>query len=94
MSVNWNKDTLTLLIYVQPNAKEDKVVGPYQNYIKIQITALAIDNKANNHLKKWLSKQFDVPLSQIDIEKGETARFKKVRIAKPKIMPKWLSELS
>ena len=94
MSVNWNQDTIALLIYVQPNAKEDRVVGLYQNYIKIQITALAIDNKANNYLKKWLSKQFDVPVSQINIEKGETSRFKKVHIIKPKILPKWLSDLS
>jgi uncharacterized protein len=79
-----------LNVYVQPNAKQDKVVGLYQGYIKIQITAPALENKANLYLKKWLSKEFAVPLSQISLKRGEQSRYKTFCLHAPRQLPAWL----
>lgn len=83
-------DHVILKLYIQPNAKQDKAVGLYDDQIKIQITAPAQDNKANSHLQKWLAKEFDVPRSRVSIIKGEHARQKTVRIDRPRKMAAWL----
>ncbi len=84
-----NED-LFLNLYIQPNAKQDKVVGLYQGYLKVQIMAPALENKANTYLKKWLSKEFAVPFSQVSIKRGEQSRYKTVCLHAPSQLPTWL----
>jgi uncharacterized protein len=91
--VTWEKQDLLLCVYVQPGAKQDKVVGLYQAHIKIQITAPAIENKANHFLGKWLAKQLKVSKAQVILEKGHKSRYKTFRIHSPQQIPIWLSEL-
>jgi hypothetical protein len=91
--IRWEGETVVLSFYVQPNAKEDKVVGVFQDHLKIQITAPATENKANNHLKKWLSKQCKVPLSQVSLIKGEHSRYKVLSIKSPQSIPSWFNDL-
>lgn len=82
---------LILSLYIQPNAKQDKIVGLFNNqYLKIQIKAPAVDNKANTYLQKWLAQEFDVPKSRVLLVKGEHARQKMFRIHSPKRIPAWV----
>lgn len=90
----WKNDNLILSLYLQPNARQDKVIGLFNDLIKIQISAPAIDNKANNHLKKWLAKAFHVPNSHIILLKGEHTRQKIVQITRPEKIPPWLKNLT
>lgn len=92
--IAWQDDDLYLAVYVQPKASQDKMVGLYQDHIKIQITAPPLDNKANEHLQKWLAKQFKVPLSRVLLEKGQTSRYKMFRIKQPQQIPMWLSHFT
>lgn len=82
---------LKLLLYIQPNAKQTKIVGAHNGRIKIQITAPAVDNKANAFLIKWLAGEFQVPRSRIILLKGAHSRLKDFEIDNPKCVPKWLS---
>jgi uncharacterized protein len=88
MTIVW-KDTedLILKLYIQPKASRDSIVGVHGDELKVAITAPPVDGKANNHLIKYLSKQFKVAKSQIDIEKGELGRHKQVRIHSPSQIP-------
>ena len=83
----WEGDNLLLNLYVQPNAKKNELVGEYGNKLKVRITALPIDNKANKHLRKYLAKIFAVPLSHIELIKGENQRAKRVKIVSPVKLP-------
>jgi uncharacterized protein (TIGR00251 family) len=88
----WEHNDLLLYIYLQPNAAEDKVVGLFQNAIKIQITAPAVENKANKHLIAWLAKVCKVPKQNVTIKSGLQNRYKLIRIESPKQIPIWLIE--
>lgn len=83
----WESDDLLLHLYVQPNAKQDELVGEYGDNLKIRITAPPVDNKANKYLIKFLAKTFAVPPSRIELIKGENQRTKKVKISKPIQLP-------
>ncbi len=48
--------------------------------LKIDIAAAPEDGKANVALRKFLSKEFDVPIAHVEILSGETGRKKVVRI--------------
>lgn len=84
---------LVLKLYVQPKASRDQIVGLHGQELKIAITAPPIDGKANNHLTKYLSKQFKVAKSHISIEKGELGRHKQVRINSPSQIPNIIKAL-
>lgn len=83
----WDGDDLLLHLYVQPNAKKDELVGKYGDNLKIRITALPVDNKANKHLLKFLAKIFAVANSQVKLIKGENQRIKRVIVLKPQNLP-------
>ncbi len=69
-----------LNIHLCPNAKKNEINGLFDNKIKISITAQPIDGKANEALIKFLSKQFHISKSSIEIIKGLTSRDKTVAI--------------
>lgn len=84
---NQNTDELTLRLYIQPKASRDKIMGIHDNEIKIAITAPPVDGQANQHLTKFLAKQFKVAKGSIIIEKGELGRHKQVKVLQPSIIP-------
>jgi len=69
---------LILEIRLMPNAQKDAIVGIYGDRIKISVTSRAIENKANQHLIKFLAKYFGLTQKQVKILRGETRREKTV----------------
>lgn len=86
-AVERDGEDLILKLYIQPKASRDKTVGLHAEELKIAITAPPIDGKANAHLTKYLSKQFKVAKSDINIEKGELGRHKQIRVRSPNQIP-------
>ncbi len=84
---SWQNTTLILRIYLQPRASRDEIVGPHGGSLKVRITAPPVDGKANEHLLKYLAKQFGVPRSQISITAGEQSRHKQLCIQHPLRLP-------
>lgn len=80
---------LILRVLVVPNAKQDEVIGPFEDAIKIKIKVPPVENKANHHLCHILSRWFEVPKTSVSILKGHTSRKKLVLIKNPKVLPKW-----
>ena len=79
----WLKQTsagIALSLYCQPGAKQTKVVGLYDACLKISLQAPALENKANELLLAWLSKQLKIPQKQIQFISGQNSRKKRVEI--------------
>ena len=83
----WQGDDLILECRLQPKASRDEIVGEHDGQLKIKITAPPVDGKANAHLIKLLAKAFGVSQSQVDIERGELGRSKRIRIRTPTQIP-------
>ena len=83
MTPIWLKQTpngITLNLHCQPGAKQTKVVGTYDDCLKISLQAPALENKANELLLAWLSKQLRVPQKQIQFISGQNSRHKRIEI--------------
>jgi len=83
MTPHWLKQTptgITLNLYCQPGAKLTKVVGLHNGCLKISLQAPAQENKANELLLAWLSKQLKVPQKQIQFVSGQNSRQKRVEV--------------
>ena len=77
-------DNLILNVRVVPRASKDGIAGILGGEaLKIRIQAPPVEGKANAYLVKFLSKQWDIPRSNIEILSGETGRNKRLRISCP-----------
>lgn len=83
----WINNDLVLYCHLQPKASKDEFVGLHGDRLKIRITTAPTDGKANKHLLAFLAKAFDVPVRQVTLEAGDTARQKTVRISQPQQLP-------
>ncbi|MFO1258265.1 MAG: DUF167 family protein [Gammaproteobacteria bacterium] len=88
----WQDQDLILYLVIQTKAAKDEVSGILQGRLKIRITAQPIENQANLHLQKWLSKSFKVAKNDVILEKGSQCKQKQFRIINPKHIPSWLDE--
>ena len=71
-----------LIIYfkVIPNSKKNYIAEINNEFIKIKLTALPIENKANCALIKYLSKLFNLSKSSFQILIGEKNKFKSIKV--------------
>jgi len=74
---------LSLLVYLQPQAARNHVVGLHGDAIKISLTAPPIEGRANAALVAFLSHLFKLPRSAVALESGRKSRDKRVRITTP-----------
>lgn len=68
-------------IRLTPGASHNSIGGIYQDangdeYLKVSVTAIAEDSKANKALVNLLAKQLKIPKSKIIIVQGHTHRNK------------------
>lgn len=87
----WDGDDLILFLRVQPKASRDELAEPMGDALKVRITAPPVDGKANAHLIRFLAKTFGVAKSAVILESGDISRIKRLRIQKPRQLPKILS---
>ncbi len=71
------KDGIVINIKISPNAKRNEIIVS-ETETKIKITAQPIDGKANKSLIEYLSKEFKIPKTYIEIIKGETSKEKTI----------------
>ena len=62
---------------IVPNSSKNEIILE-DEFIKVKVTAQPIENKANKALVEFLSKQFKIPKSCIEILKGETSKEKTI----------------
>lgn len=83
----WVNEDLLLYCHLQPKASKDEFAGLHGERLKIRITTAPTDGKANKHLLGFLAEAFKVPVRQVTLENGDTARQKTVRISQPQHLP-------
>ena len=65
---------------IVPGSSKNKIVGVYNDTIKIALTAPPVEGKANKKCIAYLAKYFDVAKSKIVIISGQTSKNKLIRI--------------
>lgn len=84
---HWQGDTLLLRLHVQPHASRDELCGLHGDSLKVRVTAPPTDNKANQHLRKFLARLFRVPASRVNLLRGGSSRRKQFAIENPQQLP-------
>lgn len=79
--LNVQENDLIIYFKVIPNSKKNHIAQINNEFIKIKLTALPLENKANCALIKYLSKLFNLSKSSFEIVVGEKNRFKSVKIS-------------
>jgi uncharacterized protein len=80
----WKNSDLYLEIGLQTRAKKNAILEASNAKLKIAITSPPIDNKANDHLIKFLAHYFKVPQRKVKILRGVHNKNKLLRIENPK----------
>jgi uncharacterized protein (TIGR00251 family) len=87
-------DQLTLHCHVQPGARQTRLVGLYDNCLKIQLQSAPVDGKANKALIAFLAKLSGVAKSAVIIKKGLSSRRKTVLIEPVESIPPALENIN
>lgn len=75
---------MRLKVKIQPRSKKNEIAGILPNgTIKIKIAAPPLEGRANKELVKFLSEEYSVPKSQIQILQGKNSSYKLVEMKKP-----------
>ena len=67
-------------VKIVPGSSKNKIIGVYNDSLKITITAPPVEGKANKKCIAYLAKYFDVAKSKIEIILGQTSKNKLIKI--------------
>ena len=73
------KNGLLINLRIVPNSSKNCIILE-DEFIKVKITAQPIENKANKALLEFLSNEFKIPKTSIEIVKGDTTKDKTLLI--------------
>jgi uncharacterized protein (TIGR00251 family) len=80
----WVRDVpggAALEILVQPRSSRTRVAGEHDGRLKVQLAAPPVDGEANEALVAFLAGALGVRRGDVVIERGDTGRRKRVRVA-------------
>ncbi len=71
---------ITFKVFVLPRSSRNKIVGYYEDAVKIKLTAPPVDGSANRLCLKYLSKCLHMPKSALEIIAGQSSRNKTILV--------------
>jgi len=71
---------IIIKIKIVPGSSKNKIIGAYNDALKITITAPPVEDKANKKCIAYLAKYFDAAKSKIEIISGQTSKNKLIKI--------------
>ena len=83
----WDGADLVLQLHVQPRASREGLAEVSAHGLKVRLTAAPVEGEANEALRKLLAREFGVPKTDIELERGSSGRHKQVRIHSPRRLP-------
>ena len=95
MSAGWYQrsgDIITLVLHVQPGAKQTGVAGLHGEALKIRLAAPPIEGRANEALLRYIADRFGVPLRNVELKQGGQSRHKRIAVTGSGIAPETLLE--
>lgn len=69
---------LIISVSLRPRSSKNRVLGIYNDTLKIAVTAPPVAGEANRACLKFLAKILDLPPSSLEIISGETGRQKRI----------------
>lgn len=88
----WDGDVLVLNILGTPSAKQDVILKPKGNQLKVSVKAQPQNGKATDYMVDFLAKEFGVSASAIEVVYGQESIHKQLRIKAPKKLPKIIGD--
>jgi uncharacterized protein (TIGR00251 family) len=82
----WDGTDLLLEVRVQPRASRDAFVLE-DGRLRVRTTAPPVEGAANEHLCRWLAREFGVAPSRVHLVRGAASREKSFRITAPVRVP-------
>ena len=79
----WLEETaagLIISVTLRPRSSKNRILGIYNDTLKLAVTAPPVAGEANRACLKILGKILDLPASSLVIISGETARGKRVLV--------------
>ncbi|MBN1603601.1 MAG: DUF167 domain-containing protein [Chitinispirillaceae bacterium] len=73
-------ESCTVNIHLKPKAKFNRCEIGSRNVVEIAVTSPPVDNKANEHLQKYLAELLRISKSSVTIIKGHQSKNKAVAI--------------
>ncbi|MEA2087541.1 MAG: DUF167 domain-containing protein [Candidatus Caldatribacteriota bacterium] len=71
---------IVIKVKIVPGSSKDKIIGTYNDALKIAITAPPVEGKANKKCIAYLARCFKVAKSKIEIISGQTSKNKLIKI--------------
>lgn len=88
----WEGDILVLNVLGKPSASKDMIGKVKGTQLKISVTAAPVAGKATDHMLRFLAKEFEVAVADIEVVFGRMNVNKKLRIKSPKRLPDVLAK--
>ncbi|MGB5133067.1 MAG: DUF167 family protein [Steroidobacteraceae bacterium] len=85
---------LRIAVRIQPRAGADRICGVQGGRLKIRIAAAPVDDAANERLRRFVARLFDVPQAAVSLVQGGRSRDKLLAIAGVARLPPALSGLA
>jgi len=71
---------IIIKVKIVPGSSKNKIIGAYNDVLKITITAPPVEGKANKKCITYLAKYFNIAKSKIEIISGQTSKNKLIKI--------------
>lgn len=71
---------MIIMVKVVPNAQKNELIEFVDSVLKVRVKAPPDKGKANEELIEFLSQEFSIPKSKIQILSGHSSRLKKIEI--------------
>ena len=74
-------ESSVFVVRVTPRAGRDEVAGWQGDELRVRLRAPPVEGQANEALRRLLASRLDLPLSNIELVTGATARLKRLRVS-------------
>ena len=71
---------ITIKVKVTPNASKNQIIGWEGEVLRVRIKGVPEKGRVNAELIEFLSEEFDIPKSKIEILSGHASRLKRLKI--------------
>ncbi len=71
---------VTFRVKVQSGTSKNEIVGVQEDALRVRISALPVQGKANKVLIQFLAKQLTLKRNQVEITSGHTTRNKTIHV--------------
>lgn len=71
---------IVIKVKIVPGSSKNKIVGVYNDALKITIAAPPVEGKANKKCITYLAKYFDVAKTKVEIISGKSSKNKLIKI--------------